>query len=120
MNNITQIIEYRKSVIKHAKNKGVKKTLEEFKVSRATIYRQIKKFDGTNKSLLDKSRRPHSHPNQHTEEELRNIRNYKAKNKKKGLVMLWLKLKEKTGYSRSIVSLYRAMIRLGIYKKDTQ
>ena len=31
--------------------------------------------------------------------------------------MLWLKLREKTGYSRSIVSLYRAMIRLGIYKK---
>lgn len=117
MKNITQIIEYRKSVIKYAKNKGVPKALEEFNVSRATIYRWIKKFDGTNKSLLDKSRRPHSHPNQHTEEELRNIRNYKAKNKKKGLVMLWLKLKEKTGYSRSIVSLYRAMIRLGIYKK---
>ena len=75
MNNITQIIEYRKSVIKHAKNKGIKKTLEEFKVSRATIYRWIKKFDGTNKSLLDKSRRPHSHLNQHIEEELRNIRN---------------------------------------------
>ena len=117
MNNITQIIEYRKSVIKYAKNKGVPKALEEFNVSRATIYRWIKKFDGTNKSLLDKSRRPHSHPNQHTEEELRNIKNYKAKNKKKGLVMLWLKLREKTGYSRSIVSLYRAMIRLGIYKK---
>ena len=117
MNNITQIIEYRKSVIKYAKNKGIPKALEEFNVSRATIYRWIKKFDGTNKSLLDKSRRPHSHPNQHTEEELRNIRNYKAKNKKKGLVMLWLKLREKTGYSRSIVSLYRAMIRLGIYKK---
>ena len=117
MNKITQIIEYRKSVIKHTKNKGVPKALEEFNVSRATIYRWIKKFDGTNKSLLDKSRRPHSHPNQHTEEELRNIKNYKAKNKKKGLVMLWLKLREKTGYSRSIVSLYRAMIRLGIYKK---
>ena len=117
MNNITQIIEYRKSVIKYVKNKGVPKALEEFNVSRATIYRWIKKFDGTNKSLLDKSRRLHSHPNQHTEEELRNIKNYKAKNKKKGLVMLWLKLREKTGYSRSIVSLYRAMIRLGIYKK---
>lgn len=93
MKKITQIIEYRKNVIKHAKNKGVQKTLEEFKVSRSTIYRWIKKFNGTNKSLLDKSRRPHSHPNQHTEEELRNIRNYKAKNKKKGLVMLWFKLR---------------------------
>ena len=45
MNNITQIIEYRKSVIKYAKNKGVPKALEEFNVSRATIYRWIKKFD---------------------------------------------------------------------------
>lgn len=117
MNNITQIIEYRKSVIKYAKNKGIPKALEEFNVSRATIYRWIKKFDGTNKSLLDKSRRPHSHPNQHTEKEIRNIINYKAKNKNKGLVMFWLKLRKKTGYSRSIVSLYRVMIRLGIYKK---
>ena len=31
--------------------------------------------------------------------------------------MFWIKLREKTGYSRSIVSLYRVMIRLGIYKK---
>ena len=31
--------------------------------------------------------------------------------------MFWLKLRKKTGYSRSIVSLYRVMIRLGIYKK---
>ena len=45
MNKITQIIEYRKSVIKHTKNKGVPKALEEFNVSRATIYRWIKKFD---------------------------------------------------------------------------
>ena len=45
MNNITQIIEYRKSVIKHTKNKDVPKALEEFNVSRATIYRWIKKFD---------------------------------------------------------------------------
>lgn len=117
MNNITQKIEFRKSVIKYAKNKGVMAAVEELKVSRATIYRWIKKFDGTKESLLDKSRRPHSHPNQHTEEELRNIINYKAKNKNKGLVMLWLKLREKTGYSRSVVSLYRALIRLGIYKK---
>ena len=36
-----------------------------------------KKFDGTNKSLLDKSRRPHSHSNQHSEEKLRNINDEK-------------------------------------------
>ena len=53
MNNITQIIEYRKSIIKHAKNKGVQKTLEEFKVSRATIYRWIKEYNNTGMKPLN-------------------------------------------------------------------
>ena len=44
------------------------------------------------------------------------IKDYKAKNKETGLVVLWVKL-ERNGYRRSITSLYRVMQRLGIYKK---
>lgn len=116
MNNITQKIEYRKSVIKYAKNRGVAKAVKEFKESRATIYRWIKKYDGTNESLKDKSRRPNSHPNEHTEKEIKLIRDMKNKNKNTGLVMFWLKLRDR-GYKRSITSLYRVMVRIGIYKK---
>ena len=44
------------------------------------------------------------------------IKKYKAHNKKDGLVVLWIKL-WKSGYIRSITSLYRVMQRMGIYKK---
>ena len=44
------------------------------------------------------------------------IKDYKAKNKETGLVVLWIKLRKK-GYTRSITSLYRVMQRMGIYEK---
>ena len=83
---------------------------------RKTIYRWREKYDGTAQSLKNKSRRPHSHPKQHTEEEIKKIKDYKRKNKETGLVVLWIKLR-KAGYTRSITSLYRVMQRIGIYKK---
>ena len=65
---------------------------------------------------MDKSRRPHSHPNQHTDEEIELIKNYKRNNKETGLVVLWIKLR-KVGYKRTIQGLYHVLQRLGIYKK---
>ena len=44
------------------------------------------------------------------------IKDYKAKNKDTGLVILWVKLR-RAGYTRRIESLYRVMCRLEIYKK---
>ena len=81
-----------------------------------TTYRWRNRYDGTLESLKDKSRRPHSHPNQHTEEEIKLIKNYKRNNKDTGLVVLWIKLRQ-AGYTRTIQGLYHAMQRLGIYKK---
>lgn len=78
--------------------------------------RNTKKYDGTAESLKNKSRRPHSHPNQHTAEEIKKIKDYKYKNKDTGLVVLWVKLR-RNGYTRSITSLYRVMQRIGIYTK---
>lgn len=66
--------------------------------------------------MVNKTRRPHSHPNQHTKKELQMIKKYKAQNKDAGLVVLWVKL-VRSGYTRSITSLYRVMQRMGIYKK---
>ncbi|MCI8518946.1 MAG: hypothetical protein HFJ51_02280 [Clostridia bacterium] len=47
---------------------------------RRAIYRWRTRYDGSIKSLEDKSRRPHYHPNQHTEEELKLIKNSKNSN----------------------------------------
>lgn len=116
MNSITQDILYKQSVVKYSYKHGVTKAAIKFKMHRRTIYRWREKYDGTAQSLKNKSRRPHSHPNEHTQEEIKLIKNYKYKNKDTGLVVLWVKLR-KAGYTRTITSLYRVMQRMGIYNK---
>lgn len=116
MNSITQDILYKQSVVKYSYKHGVTKAAIKFKMHRKTIYRWREKYDGTAQSLKNKSRRPHSHPNEHTQEEIKLIKNYKYKNKDTGLVVLWVKLRE-VGYTRTITSLYRVMQRIGIYNK---
>ena len=116
MNSITQDILYKQSVVKYSFKHGVTKAAIKYKLHRKTIYRWREKYDGTAQSLKNKSRKPHSHPNQHTEEEIKLIKNYKYKNKETGLVVLWIKLRG-AGYTRTITSLYRVMQRIGIYNK---
>lgn len=115
-NSITQDILFKQSVVKYSFRHGVTKAAIKFKMHRKTIYRWREKYDGTAQSLKNKSRKPHSHPKQHTEREIKLIKDYKNKNKDTGLVVLWIKL-QKAGYTRSITGLYRIMQRIGIYNK---
>ena len=110
-NSITQDIQYKQSVVEYSYRHGVTKAAIQFKMYRKTIYRWREKYDGIAKSLINKSRRPHSHPKEHTREEIKLIKDYKAKNKDTGLVVLWVKVR-KVGYARSITSLYRMMVKL--------
>ena len=52
------------------KGKQVTETARKYRISRASIYRWQKKYDGTVESLYEGSHRPHWHPKQQTEEEL--------------------------------------------------
>ena len=116
MNSITQDILYKQSVVKYSYKHGVTKAAVKYKMHRKTIYRWREKYDGTAQSLKNKSRRPHKHPNEHTQGEIKLIKDYKYKNKDTGLVVLWIKL-QRAGYTRTITSLYRVMQRIGIYNK---
>ncbi len=80
-------------------------------VSRPTLYSWRKRYDGTLDSLKDFSRRPHHHPNEHTDEELKLIRDMRRRNPNAGLVVLWVKLRQR-GYSRSISSLWKVLRRI--------
>lgn len=115
-NSITQKLKYKQSVIKFSFKYGVTNAARNFGENRRTIYRWIKRYDGTLESLKDKSHRPKHHPNEHTEEENKLIKQYKANNKDTGIVVLWVKLR-RAGYKRTIQGLYHAMQRLGIYSK---
>ena len=73
METVTQTMRYRQALINYANKHGVTKAAIRYKTNRQYIYRWTKRYDGTLQSLADKSHRPHNHPNQHTEEEIKRI-----------------------------------------------
>lgn len=111
MNTLTQKLCFRQSVVLYSQRNSVFSAIRKFGVSRATVYRWRKMYDGTLISLAERSRRPHSHPNQHTPEELKLISNMRRRNPEAGLVVFWVKLMQR-GYKRSIPSLWRVLKRL--------
>jgi len=106
MNSITQDMRYRLALIEYSLKHGVTKAAIKYRTNRQYIYRWRKRYDGTIESLRDRSRRPHSHPNQHTPEEIKLITDMKRRNPHDGLVVFWVKLRQR-GYKRSIPGLYR-------------
>ena len=113
MNTLTQRLRFRQSVVLYSQRNSVFSAIRKFGVSRATIYRWRKMYDGTLNSLAERSRHPHSHPNQHTTEELKLISDMRRRNLNAGLVVFWVKLMQR-GYKRSIPSLWRVLKRLSL------
>ena len=110
---ITQQMRYRLSLIKYAEKHGVSKAARVYNTCRQNIYRYRKRYDGTIRSLANYSRKPKSHPKQHTSEEIKLIKDMFRKNADTGLVVFWVKLKQR-GYTRSISSLYNQMKKLNL------
>ena len=98
------------AVISYSYKNGVTKAAIRYKTSRQNINRWRKRYDGTLQSLAARSHRPHSHPNQHTPEELKLIRDMRRRNPNAGLVVFWVKLRQR-GYKRTISGLYRVLRR---------
>lgn len=89
-----------------------------YHISRISLWRWNKKYDGTPESLQDKSHRPISpHPNAHTEQEIKWIKDLIKRNPHITLCELWIKLIKNKGYKRHIVSLYRLLRRIGFYNQ---
>ena len=107
MNSITQEAHFRQRVLKYSFKKGVSEAARRYHISRKTIYVWRKRYDGTWQSLVERSHRPHHHPNEHTAEEkemiLRRYPRYKN-----DLIRLWDSLR-KSGYTRSYTSMLRVI-----------
>ena len=112
MKSITQDIKYYQAILSYADQHGVTKAAIKYRTYRQFIYRLRNRYDGTPESLVPKSRRPHHHPNEHTNEEIALIRRMRKRRPNTGLVRFWVRLRKK-GYTRSITGLYRCMKRLG-------
>ncbi len=108
MNSLTSEAQFRQRVLKYSFKNGVTKASIRYKVSRKTIYEWKSRYDGKSwKSLVEKSHRPHHHPNAHTEQEkemiLRRYSRYKD-----DMMMLWDSLR-KSGYTRTYTSMVRVI-----------
>ena len=112
MNTVTQKMLFRQALIEYANKNGVTKAAIRYNVNRQYVYRWLKRYDGTARSLSDRSHRPHHHPNEHTEAELKLIADMRRRNPTAGLVVFWVKLRQR-GYTRTITGLYRALRRQG-------
>lgn len=110
MISLSSKAHFRQRVIRYSLKNGVTKASDRFRVSRKAIYDWKKKYDGSWKSLIDKSHRPHHHPAEHTKEEYDLIRRYWKKNQDDRIV-LWQKIRDK-GYTRSYKSMCRAVRRM--------
>ncbi len=112
--NITQDMAYRQSLMQYTAKYGVSRASRKYNRSRSYIYFWKARWDGTAASLACQSRRPHSHPEQHTEEELKLIRDMRRRNPKLGMIEFWHRLR-KRGYTRRPESLFRVMRRLNMF-----
>ena len=117
MDSITQDMKYRYSLMKYAEKYGVSRASRKYDKSRSYIYFWRKRFDGTIESLACRSRRPHSHPNQHTPEKMKLIQKMRRRNPKLGIVELWARLRSR-GYSRCVESLWRVLRREGLLPEE--
>ena len=111
MKTVTQTMRYRQALIKYSLKYGVTKAAIRYKTNRQYVYRWLNRYDGTLQSLADKSHRPH-HPNEHTPEELKLIADMRRRNSNAGLVVFWVKLRQR-GYTRSVTGLYRLLRKQG-------
>lgn len=87
-----------------------------YKISKSSLMRWNKKFDGTKESLTDKSHKPLSpHPNSHTEVEIKWIKDLIRRNPTISMCELYGKLRTEKGYSRTAPSLFRVLRKLNFY-----
>ena len=106
------------SVKLYRQTKDIGFVCRRYHISKASLMRWNKLYNGTNESLAPKSHKPHSqHPNAHTEKELKWIKDLHRRNPNISVNELYGKLRQQKAYSRHPGSLYRVFIRLGYRQK---
>ena len=102
MDRIAQEAHARQRFLKYFLEHGdATETAMRFRISRKTLYKWLKRYDGTWESLMDRSRRPHNSPRAHTYEELRHIRRLAKKYRWTDLILAYQDMREKYAYTRS-------------------
>ena len=113
MDRITQEAHARQRFLEYyLKHGNATDTAIRYKISRKTLYKWLKRYDGTWQSLVEQSRRPHSSPRAHTAEEIRQIRRLAKKHNWEDLILAYQEMREKYGYMRSYGGFKRIVTKL--------
>ena len=121
MDRITQEAHARQRYLEYYQKHGnATETAIRYKISRKTLYKWLKRYDGTWQSLVEQSRRPHSTPRAHTPEEIRQIRRLAKKHHWEDLILAYQEMREKYGYKRSYGGFKRIVARLKAAKANNK
>ena len=92
---------FRQRLIKYAEKHGATEASIRYRISRKTVHKWQKRYDGTLASLEDRSHKPHHSPKAHTEEEILAIVRRLRRHGWKDLILVYQELVENAGYTRS-------------------
>ena len=112
MSILSQLKYQRQRMVKYARNHSITETAIRYGVSRKTVYKWKSRYDGSGKSLEDRSHRPHHSPRKHTEQEMQQIRRRVKKHKWTDLLLAYQELVEKDDYNRSYGGFKRVVAKL--------
>ena len=102
MASITEEMRFRQRLCEYAIKYGVTKAARKYHTNRQFVYRQLKKYDGSVRSLALKSRKPHCSPKAHTENELALIKHMLKRNGIYGLAEVYVRCLSK-GYKKPTI-----------------
>ncbi len=98
-NNIEEA--YRQRMMKYAREHSVTDTANRYHCSRKTVYKWLKRWDGTIQSLYDQSRRPKTSPRRLDEAALKRIKRRLKQCKWTDVLMAYQLSRERDGYTGS-------------------
>ena len=100
MQKDTQEAAFRQRMLEYQRNEHtVTETAIRYHLSRKTVYKWQKRWDGTAKSLMDQSRRPKSSPKKQTEDDIRLVKRQEKKYKWQDHILAYQGAMER-GYTR--------------------
>lgn len=117
---ITEEMRYRKKVVEYAiKHNNNAAAARRYHTNRQNVKRWRDRYDGSWDSLRNLSRRPHSHPHQHTEEELTLIKQKYQRYGHEGLAEVYVQC-QRSGYQRSYDSMCKQVRQRGWNRIEKQ
>ena len=114
---IIEEMRYRERVVQYAIKSNNAVAARRYHTSRQQVQRWRKKYDGTTRSLSNKSTRSHSHPNQHTREKIELVKRMHRRYSFEGLAQVYRNLID-AGYTRTYQSMQKQLRKLRLKQPE--